>query len=353
MRLSNFYLFLLACGMATYSFAERPSLLGRSAEERRPVVINNRILAKVHGKAISVIDVQKKMDVVFYRRFPEFANSPTTRHQFYSINWRPVLNDLIDKELILFDAKLNKIEVSRGDVRQELEEMFGPNIVANLDKVGIDYDEARSMIEGDLLIRRMMSMKVHLKAHGRITPRELRKAYEEYSVKNKRSPAWAYRVITVRHADAAKEQAAAEALHAALAEKKATLEELSCTYQTLAGVDPETKVTFSEEFHHKEEEASEAYRAVLRELSIDSYSSPLAQQSRGKSLHRIFYLKEMTAGGMVPFPEVEGELRQMLMGKAIAEETDLYISKLRKEAGLSKEKLDQFIPENFQPFSLQ
>ena len=32
--------------------------------------INNRILANVNGKPISVIDAMKKMDVIFFRQFP-------------------------------------------------------------------------------------------------------------------------------------------------------------------------------------------------------------------------------------------------------------------------------------------
>ena len=110
-------------------------VMGQSRE--RHVNVNNRILAVVNGKPLSVYDVMKKMDVHFYRQFPEYASSAEARHQFYQAQWKNMLRDLVDKELILADAESAKVEVSAGDVRQEMENMFGPNIIANLDKLGM------------------------------------------------------------------------------------------------------------------------------------------------------------------------------------------------------------------------
>jgi hypothetical protein len=328
--------------------------MGTAADERRPIIVNNRILAKVHGKGISVIDVQKKMDVMFYRRFPEYASSPAMRLQFYAVNWRHMLTDLIDKELVLFDARENKIEVTKGDVRQEIEQMFGPNVMANLDSVGLTYDEAKEMVEGDLLIRRMMGMRVNMKAQTRVSPREIRKAYEEFSATNKRPTEWVYRVITVRHPDTAEGQKAANLLRSQLAGHRTTVEDLAQNYQTLEALNPEAKVTFSEEFRHKDSEISEAYQEILAKLHNDTYSEPIAQVSRaakGETVQRIFYLKEMTPGGNIPMNEVENKLQEKLLGEAIAAETEAYLSKLRKHAGLTKERLQELVPADFEPFS--
>src|SRR5205085_3839907 len=97
-------------------------------EDDKRIIVNNRILAKVNGKALSVYDIMKKMDLLFYRAFPEYTSSTVARFQFYEMNWQAVLRDLIDKELIIADADENKVEVSSGDVRQEMETLFGPNI---------------------------------------------------------------------------------------------------------------------------------------------------------------------------------------------------------------------------------
>lgn len=107
------------------------------------VFVNNRILAKVNGKAISVIDVMKKMDMLFYRQFPEYTYL-LHQHAFNFIMsiGNMFSDDLIDKEVILADAEEHKMPLTNGSIRQEMELLFGPNIIANLDKIGMSYDEA-------------------------------------------------------------------------------------------------------------------------------------------------------------------------------------------------------------------
>ena len=41
-----------------------------SFNEPEHLIVNNRILAKVNGKTISVVDVMKKMDVFLNRAYP-------------------------------------------------------------------------------------------------------------------------------------------------------------------------------------------------------------------------------------------------------------------------------------------
>lgn len=359
MRQNNAILFtaLFCVGLlASPLAAAGPSLLGGGPnDEKRGVSVNNRILAKVHGKVISVIDVQKKLDVIFYRRFPEYASMPSMRYQFYQINWRPVLSDLIDKELILYDAKEAKIEVTRGDVRQEMEQLFGPNIVANLDQIGLNIEDAREMTEGDLRLRRMMGLRVNVKAQQRVGPAAVRKAYEEFAQSNKRPTEWVYQVISVRNADPVKGLAAATLLRDQLVSNKETIEQLAKDYQNIEGLDPFTKVSFSEEYRHTENDASEAYKDILQAMESNSYSQPIAQQSRAKdeTIHRIFFLREMTPGGNIPFAQVEGALYDKLIGDAVIAETEAYLTRLRKQAGVTKESLDQLVPPDFEPFLLK
>ncbi len=47
----------------------------------------------------------EKMDMLFLRRFPEYTKSKVARYQFYMANWKAILNELIEKELILADAQ--------------------------------------------------------------------------------------------------------------------------------------------------------------------------------------------------------------------------------------------------------
>jgi hypothetical protein len=73
------------------------------------IVINNRILGRVNGKPISTYDLMKKMDVSFFRQYPEYASSIEARFQYYEMVWKSALAEMIDKQLILADAQESKI----------------------------------------------------------------------------------------------------------------------------------------------------------------------------------------------------------------------------------------------------
>lgn len=308
------------------------------------IAINNRILAQVNGKSISVIDLMKKMDILFYREFPEYTSSAEARFQFYQANWKHMLQELIDKELILADAEENKLPVSSGDVRQEMETLFGPNIITNLDKIGMTFDEATKIILGDITIQRMLYIRVHGKAIRAVTPIEIRSFYQQYAQDNIQPKAWVYQVVSIRNKNTSEGAATANKAHTML-----TQQQLPLTLLKEQLMSDKSQISISEEFRHKESEMSEVYRKTIATLSPLSYSSPLPQQSRAtkETLFRIFYLKEILPGGAPPFASVENQLKNQLTEKIILEESKAYMTRLKDHFGVH-----EMIPENFTPFSL-
>jgi hypothetical protein len=323
-------------------------------EESKGIVINNRILAKVNGKAISAIDVMKKMDMLFYRAFPEYTSSTEARFQFYQMNWKQVLRDLIDKELIMADAEEIKMQVSNGDVRQEMEMLFGPNIIANLDKVGLTFEEAMKMVHSDIMIKRMLYIRAQMKAVKQITPQVVRDAYEEFAKDHIRSDTWIYSVVTIREPDRTKGAEAAHQAYRLLTEDNISLNELTKKLPELASVSSTTKTTVSEEFKHSEKEMSPAYKTTLSALTANSYSQPISQKSRADSstVYRIFFLKEFIAGGAIPFQEVAKSIKDKLIDEIAIKETDLYIKKLRKHFDVQESHYADSGSEEFEPFRM-
>ena len=124
------------------------------------IIINNRILLKINGKAITVIDVVRKMDLLFYRQYENLASSAIARYQFYNTGWRTVLGMVIDDYLIMADAEEKQIKVNDGEVREELQRLFGPDVVLNVDKLGMTLEEAFELIKTELIVQRMTSMMV-------------------------------------------------------------------------------------------------------------------------------------------------------------------------------------------------
>jgi len=320
-----------------------------SMDNASHIFINNRVLAKANGKAISVYDVMKKMDMLFYKQYPQYTGSVMARFQFYQINWKQVLQELIDKELIIADAEEMKLPVTNGDVRQEMETLFGPNIIFNLDKVGLTFDEAWQMVKDDLIIRRMVYIKANAKAIKRITPLEVKKAYEQFAEKNRQPEKWSYQVVSIRDEDNGAE--AAKTAHRLLVEEKVPMDSLVEKLKE----DPQfvkTKITASELFQHGISDLSPLYKEELSKLVSETFSEPIAQKSRKDSsiVYRIFYLKDRTEAGSTPFKDMENQLRTELLNAATSKETVAYLKRLREHYHV---QADELIADEIEPFILR
>lgn len=323
--------------------------------DEQHILVSNRILAKINGKAISVVDLMKKMDMLFYRQFPEYTSSIQARYQFYQANWKHMLHEMIDKELILADASENKLQVSGGDVRQEMESLFGPNIINNLDKVGLSFEEAYKMVQSDIVIRRMMYIRVHAKAMRQVTPQLIRDYYEEFAKDNIRDNEWHYQVVSIRDNEATKSAEMANLVYQLLSQDKVSISELPQKVKEHAPPDNKAIVNISEEFKHKEKELSEAFKEIISKQSSGTYSKPLPQKSRVNNafLFRIFHLKEMKPGGIIPFNEIENQLKEKLIEKAIDKETETYLMKLHQHFNVQENQINEMIQDDFEPFSLK
>ena len=151
MKLLLFSLFvpttlLLAQGASMNPF--QPMQMEQSTKLNR-IIVENRVLTNVNTNPISVVDVMKKMDTEFFIDYPHLMDSDVARYQFYKSRWRPEFDRMVESELILTDAIAHKIELTDGDIRQDLERRFGPEIITNIDKIGLTYDEAWEMVKKD------------------------------------------------------------------------------------------------------------------------------------------------------------------------------------------------------------
>lgn len=330
--------------------------LSHSKREEPQIFVHNRILLKVNGKPISTFDLIKKMDIAFYRQYPEYISSTAARAQYYEMSWKPVLDDLIDKELVLADAEAHKVEVSNGDVRQEIELAFGPNVIANLDRVGLSFEEASKMMREEILINRMISGKVHVKAVRQVTPQHIRMAYETFI----RDPAhaqlaqWRYRMITVAERTAARTEALAQAVHAHLLQGIPP-DQLTDSLKDSAVLGRKGKITLSESLTHNEQEITPLYRDFLSSLEPGHYTMPFSQKSRshGRLVWRILYLEETIPRRLPSFKEMESTLKNQLLERAIEDETSTYLRRLRQYYHVQEGNISALLPSDYHPFVIR
>lgn len=306
------------------------------------IAVQNTILAKVNGNTISVMDVKKKMDLAFHRNYSHLENSNQARHQFYEGSWRYVLRDLIDQELMLIKAEEMQVPLSEGDVRNEIETRFGPNIMITLDRIGLSYDEAFKMIRDELIVQRMNWWFIHSKAISQVTPQDIRQAFQKHVKENPAFEEKKYQVIVIR--GNTPEETAKKA-HALLKEKDLPPEEMR---SSLLALDPSIQI--SAEYSASDKELSESHKIALSSLKPGSYSSPIFQKGKNDQqvAARIFFLKESTFHPAPQFENLVYDLRNELIQKAVAQESEAYLSRLRKDYPLYEN-----CPKDLHPFTLK
>ena len=338
------FLGLIGAHAATSSFLSGNSFDGKLA-------MQNRVLTRVGEKTITVLDVMQKMTLYLQRNYPDQATSPLARSQFFIENWRDVLIQMINQELILADANHLEVKISDKEVREEMLERFGPNVMQTLDSIGIPFEKAKQLTHNEVAIERMSWYRVHSKAHELITPKHIKLAYKEYVTNNPPTCELEYQVLSIRSQDREAAKTLADTAYLLLKEKKAEFSTLSAQLPEVEDV----SVTISDSYHVKETELSKTHKEVLTTLTPGSISPPSRQVSRfdKSEVFRIFFLKEENKTTPRSFEEMENDLRQELFGRAVAMKTDEYVAKLRKQYGYDDKHLEEIIPDDYQPFSMQ
>ena len=190
--------------------------------------------------------------------------------------------------------------VASGDTRQEMEELFGPNIIHNLDRIGLSMDEANKIVSGDIAIRRMMYVKVTSKALAKVTPQTVKAYYDEWVHDNIKPTLITYRMLTVRDPDSERAEKTAEALYKKLNAGTNSLEELFVGLEPVR--EPSLQTNLPIPIKRSPRKTGKFSSAPEKEAS-----APVQQVSRAGKLTvwRLFLVAKKEEGGIPPFVEVE------------------------------------------------
>jgi hypothetical protein len=343
---------LLAAFCSLTSFTMRADeTVSFPQEEPENLIVYNRILAKVNGKTISVIDVMKKMDMFLQKHYPHLAHSKVARFQFYSGQWRDYLSQMVDQELMIADAERLEVKVTDAEVREEILNRFGPNTMPVLDKMGLSYEEAKAMIHDEMIVQRMMWFRVNSKALNSINSLDVKEAYRQYCVNNPELEEWQYQVLSIR----SPQKELSEKLANQAFELLQNQLDLVAASEQLTPPDETITVTLSPEMQVDEKNVSETHKQVLKTLSENTFSAPIAQVSRidNSVVYRIFYLKKHSRKVIPPFEKMAEDLKERLLQEAANKENAQYISKLRERLGYDEKHMLESLPNDFQPFAIR
>lgn len=315
---------------------------------RSSVVVDNRVLATVRDQVITVVDVMKKLDMIFYRQFAEYRGVPEARYQFYASHWRKVLEELVDRQLILLLAEEKQLSVTNGDIREELEEAFGPNVMMNLYEEGLSMHEVHEMMKADILLRRIISFYVQIPVLNSITPEVVKQAYAKKAEELKGKQGWVWKSLTIKSKGEDCPKQVAEQARNLLEKDHFTLEQVSSKMPK--GIE----VVISSPFRSEQKEVAPAIREVLEKLPLKSYSEPCPFTSRSEPHQswRCYFVEERFEQKVPTFVELEAELRQEIAGPEITKRTAAFFDDLRKQYHVKHIfTSDQLLA--FEPFQLK
>lgn len=346
------FLFILTLFAAPAFAADDLSLLPSAPSSEGKLCVNNRILAKVNGKTISVLDLMKKMDVYLSQNQPTLLDSAEGRYHFYSSNWRALLEQMIDHELILADSAEKDFKTSDSEIREQMMERFGPNIMSNLDKLGMTYAEAREMVTSDIIVQKMTWYRVNNKAIQRVNPQDVKLAYRDYCEQNPPVEDWKYQVLSLRAETSELGEAISQKAYSLLKDQGIGLSSIA---EMLVAEHPNVSITLSQDLNVDSKGISASHKEVLANLSPLSYSAPVSQVSRvdGGTVFRIFFLKDYKYTPTLPFEQVSERIQDQLIQYSVSQETGSYINRIRNHFGFDAEQTEQMIPRDFEPFTLR
>ena len=327
-----------------------PGFLPQQSETYE-IVMNNRPLVKINGKTFSVMDLKKKMDLFLHENHPESFSSNLLLYQFYSQNWRHTLQEMIDNELIKMEAVSFNINISDGDIRQEMEKRFGPNIIKRLDEISLSYDDAKELIRDDIVVRNMTWFRIWAKVLQDVTPETVKSGYEAYLAKLPIKDEWVYKMASVRGDDETGEVAKKAYNILLLGDETSSNQDV----KGFTGLLPKnTSLNISEPITVASKDLSPEVLKVLESLPLGTYSEPIPQKSRadGSTVYRMFYAIDHKKDAPPSFEEISSKIHETLVQRYGDLQRDEYFSKLRKRFLVDDLIVKNLYPASYQPFGL-
>ena len=308
------------------------------------ITANMRPLVRVRDSVITVVDVMKKMDLVFFQQFPQFRTSTEKRFEFYQATWRQVLQDLVERKVIMLYADENKMEVGHGDIREEMEELFGPNVLVKLYDAGVSWDDAYDMIRQDIMMRRIIQFYVRMPAVASITPQKIKARFFDRYGTATRGDKLSWQILSVQASDSIDSKKQLLKIIDALNAKKTTVEQVKTSLPE--GVEFSLSPLYVTEI----EQLSKPMRSILEPASFNVWTAPYQgkEPKKGWSKWISYVVTARIPGEKVPLNLVENEITEELLQPLFDENRKNFLEGLIKKYDvtycLTQKEMDEFCP---------
>ncbi|MCF7851903.1 MAG: hypothetical protein K9M07_01530 [Simkaniaceae bacterium] len=353
--MKNLVTLLAFCLLTTWPLAATSpnsrSFLSMSEESQ--IIINNRPLARVNGKTFSLMDVVTKMNIFLETNYPQIFEDKMALFQFYKNNWESQLKELVENELILADAD-EKIEVTEAEIRQEMQERYGTNMLAHLDALNMTLEDAKERIKNEVIIRKMTWFKAYSKAVQQITPGLIKESYQSHLSQFQGKENWIYDVLTLRGKNESAMEELANLAHTLLDESHLSLDDVVKQINSTAQEKQcDIIASVSLDNNGESKKIAQQHLDILSQLNIGAVSQPVKQGTRsGGMVQRIFKLKSHEKDVPEPFEKLASHFHDRLTEFQASKERSTYIENLKAKFHYAEDEEHFKLPDSYEPFIL-
>lgn len=312
------------------------------------VFYNNRVLARVHDKNITLLDVVKAMDLFITENDPQSMSSFEKKMTFYHQAWQIFLKQQIENELVLTEAKSLKIKIPEGEVNEEVLRRFGPEVTKRLHEMNLTPDEARIIVERDLIVSRLVGSRATMKAIQQITPERVHLAYRNYLEKNPEQAKLEYSFISVRGDNEKEKEACVQKAH-----KLLQTQSISSVVEALKADFSDLRISASKNISAEEENISPEHRTILQSLTEQAVSDPVKQTSKSGTVYRVFHLAKRDEIKPQSLENMFDQLQNKLLQDEVAQERTKFLNKLREKYDVTEQSGAITIPSDYVPFEIR
>lgn len=312
--------------------------------------IHNKLLAKIDGRPISILDIKKKMDFLFYKSYPKYKNNLPAKYEFYRNSWKGVLMELINEEMLCLEAEKKELKVTTAEVKEEIKKRFGTDTMQTLQSLDLTYEEAFDFVKKDIMVERMIWLFIHPKALKPITPQVIKNNYKIFLKENPEITIWDYQVLSISADDKKSQEECAKILLEKLQASKKSIIENEKLLKEMEKNYPDISLKISP-CTISSKEASTALLQIFNLLQKGTYSNITKHISRihKKEISKIFYLKDVQVQPPPSFEKQAPVIKNKLFKKAFEKEYSSFLKKLHNHYSLESFPL----PKEFQPFFIQ
>lgn len=310
------------------------------------IQVEPQVLARVGDKALTSMDVKRRMDFIFQHQYPQYAKNTMARFEFYKNSWQGVLQDMIQTEMILAhvalqEEKIKQKLISDGDVHRELHERFGPDVIASLSNIGMTYEEGCEMLRREMQVGNMLYLSVQDKVKKRVRPEEIRERYERITSQMRNKKRWRYQVITI-DSDSPQDRKNVTKLTQQILKREGltALASLNDKAQTAASIQlvsadekpPAFKISVSSTIETGEDDITSERAAALTPLSKGEWSQPITHMQRKskREVDQILVLHSMLEAKPPAFAKEQERIRMELSNEIYQEEMGKFVHMLEE-----------------------